>query len=128
MGKDVKRAGIGVAAPPGEREGGYSGRRVTDGVKVALLFAVVVGTLRVRLQFMLRCEPLTSWEGVGRVDDDRRRTSPGPDCRMASKQWKDGKGCFAWTGKEDQIRQWKVWVWLIVGLVGNGGKSIGLPA
>ena len=31
--------------PPGEREGGHSSHRVTDGVKVALVFAVVVGTL-----------------------------------------------------------------------------------
>ena len=49
MGKDVKRAGIGVAVGvilrPGNGEGGYSGRRVTDGVKVSLVFAVVVGTL-----------------------------------------------------------------------------------
>ena len=44
--------------------------------------------------------------------------------------WSDGmqamgewKGCRAWSGKEGEIRQWTVWVWPIVGLVGNGGKS-----
>ena len=36
--------------PPGEREGGYSGRGVT---------------LRVRLQFSLRCGLLTSWRALG---------------------------------------------------------------